>query len=159
MSDASPTPPESPPEALAGRLASLVHIMKGRSSLFSRLGVLELDAGLLSLWDAAGTSLFAVPVGSVQARPQPRRLAVHQYFFQVRAAERWWYLAGAVPTKYARRSTRELVQRYGIPDRVPMASGMSGETYLRLTSNPTTHQVLWVGCWLAVLRRLGAGEP
>jgi hypothetical protein len=62
-------PPESPPESLAeslaealnGRLASLVYIMKGRRSPFTRLGILELEDGRLTLRDRDGEPLFAVP--------------------------------------------------------------------------------------------------
>jgi hypothetical protein len=141
-------PPESLPEALAGRFASLVHIMKGRWSLFSRLGVLELDGGLLSLRDADGAPLFAVPAAGTEARPHRRRLAVHQVFFKVLAGERWWYLVAHAPNNYQRRSTRELVERYQLRELAPQPLGMDEAFYLRSTNNPTMHQMVWAACWL-----------
>lgn len=137
------------------RLASLVHIMKGRRSLVSGLGVLELDSSTLSLWDASGGSAFAVPVEAVQARPT-KRLAVHQYFFQIHATDRWWYLSGAIQTRYSRPATRRLAERFEVPERAPRPTGMSVEAYTRLIKNPNTHQVVWAASWLETLGRAGA---
>jgi hypothetical protein len=67
-------PPGLLSAALEGRFASVVYIMKGRRSPFSRLGVLELEARQLSLQDRKGALLFAVPAASVQARPARRSL-------------------------------------------------------------------------------------
>jgi hypothetical protein len=144
------------PDVPAGRLASLVHIMRGRWSVFSRLGILELDAGVLTLPDAAGASLFSVPVTGIRAAPQ-RRVSVHQVFFRIRAADRWWYLAAHVPTRYQRKATRELAARYQVRELVPRMPGLDAAAYARLTATPTSHQVMWAACWLAVLRR--AGRP
>ncbi|HXO07402.1 MAG TPA: hypothetical protein VN880_05195 [Solirubrobacteraceae bacterium] len=154
-----PSSLDGPPtlqDALNGRLASLVHIMKGRRSLFSGLGVLELDSGTVSLWDSSGRSAFAVPVQTVQARPQARRFALHQFFFQLHARDRWWYLSGAVQTKYSRAATRALAKRFDVRERAPRPTGMSMEAYLQLTKSPDTHQVVWVACWLEALARAGA---
>jgi hypothetical protein len=159
MSSSSDAPPTSLEEALEGRLASLVHIMRGRRSLLSDLGVLELGSGTLSLWEASGASAFAVPVTTVQARRQLRRLALHQYFFQIRARERWWYLTGAVQTTHSRAPTRRLVARYEVSERAPMPTGMTTEAYLELTKNPNTHQVVWAACWLEALSSAGEQRP
>jgi hypothetical protein len=151
--------PDAPPtlqEALDGRLASLVHIMKGRRSLLSRLGVLELASGTVSLYDASGRSAFAVPVQTVQARPQARRLALHQFFFALGARDRWWYLTGAVETKYSRAATRALAARFEVRERAPRPLGMTVDAYLRLIKNADTHQVVWGACWLEALGTAGA---
>jgi hypothetical protein len=61
--------PESSQEVFQGnRLTSLVYIMRERSP-FSHLGILDFQAGSLSLRDAKGGQLFAVPAETVQARP------------------------------------------------------------------------------------------
>jgi hypothetical protein len=60
-------PPPDPPERRS-ELTSLVYIMRGRSP-FSHLGILDLRAGSLSLRDANGGQLFAVPAETAQARP------------------------------------------------------------------------------------------
>lgn len=117
------------------------------------MGVLELRAGVLSLWDASSGSVFAVPVASVEARLQRRRLAVYQNFFQIHDGDHWWYLAGAVATKYARSATRALAERYEVPERAPQPTGMTMHNYERLIKNPTTHQMVWVACWIEALDR------
>lgn len=159
----SPDPPEPRPESSqeaseGGRLTSVVHIMRGRRSPFSHLGVLDLHGGSLSLRDAKGRQLFAVPAETVQARPARRRsFETHRTGFEVRAGDRWWFLvAHTVPARYQRRSTRELVERYGARELVPRSPGMSEEAYLQLTGNPTRHQALWGGYWLRVLGRAGS---
>lgn len=146
--------PESLDEAFNGRLVSVVHIMKGRHSILSSLGVLKLDQDALSLRDAKGSLLFAVPVTSVEARPR-RRLAIYQTFFEVHAADRWWNLVAWAPTKYQRRSTRELAERSGARELVPRPPALSEGAYQQLTKNPVRHQILWKQCWLAVLRTAG----
>jgi hypothetical protein len=147
-------PSELLPEILDGRFASVVYIMKGRRSPFSRLGVLELDAGQLSLRDSKGGLLFAVPAASAQARPARRRSAeMHRTAFEVCAGDQWWFLVGHVPTNYERRSTRDLVEHSRARELAPRPSGMSEETYLRLTKNPISHQLLWRACWLEALTR------
>ena len=153
VSVALPHPPsESLQEALAGRLASVVHIMKGRWSLWSELGVLVLNDGALSLHGANGVSLFTVEAEGVQGRPHPRRLALHQRYFRIRAADRWWYLAPhVVPTRYQRCSTRELVERYAVRERAPRPIGMNEATYVQRVKNPSMHGVVWARCWLQVL--------
>jgi hypothetical protein len=160
MNEISFSSPDSPPQslrdALDSRLASLVHIMNGRSSTFSRLGVLELSAGVLSLSNASGGSVFSVPLGSIQARRQRRRLALHQFFFQVHNGDGCWHLAGAVQTRYSRQLTRALVQRHGVSERAPRPTGMSIGTYMRLIENPTTHAVVWAACWVEALGRTSA---
>lgn len=151
--------PESSQEAFErGRLTSVVHIMQGRRSPVSHLGVLDLQAGTLSLWDARRNQLFAVPAETAQARPARRRsFEIHRAGFEVHADDRWWFLvAHTVPARYQRRSTRELVERYGARELVPRPRGMSEENYLRLTKNPTGHQALWGGYWLEVLGRAGS---
>ena len=150
---------ESLAETLQGAFASLVNIMRGRRGIFSQLGVLTLDRARLSLCDAEDVSLFDLPVSSVQARLQRRPLAVHQIFFQVHAGDRWWYLAAHVPTKYERTSTRELRARHDARQLAPRPTGMDDATYARLTKNPTSHQVLWVACWMEALNRAGAQSP
>jgi hypothetical protein len=124
--------------------------MKGRHSIRSSLGVLALDDGSVSLRDAEDSLLFAVPAASVEARPR-RRLAVHQTFFEVHAEDRWWNLVAWVPTKYQRRSTRELVERSHAREVVPRLPGMSEESYHRIISNPVRHQMLWAVWWVATL--------
>ena len=156
MSDA-PSPsadrqPESSPGLADIRLASLVHIMRSRWSLFSRLGVLEVDSGTLSLYNGEGQTLFSIPVGRAQAQHQRRLFAIHPVFFRIGADDRWWYLVAHAPNKYERRSTRQLVERYRIHEPAPRPDAMTEETYLRLTKNPIGHQVLWKGFWLGVLR-------
>ena len=84
------------------------------------------------------------------------RVAVHQYFFQIRARERWWYLSGAVQTRYSRPATRQLAQRFEVQERAPRPTGISTEAYERLTNNPNTHQVVWVAAWLEALGGAGA---
>jgi S-methylmethionine-dependent homocysteine/selenocysteine methylase len=159
MAETPPAPEDSLPEwlqeALGGRLASLVHIMKGRRSIRSGLGVLVLDGGVLTLTDAKGTSLFSVPVASVEARPQRRRLAVRQIFFQVHAGERWWYLTAHVLSKYSWRSTRDLAEHSGVREQLPQPVGMDAATYAQRLKQPSTHQVIWAACWLQVLSMLG----
>lgn len=147
-------PSESLAETLHGRLASVVYILRGRRSPFSHLGVLELDAGQLSLRDRTGALLFAVPAASIQARPARRRsFETHRTAFEVRAGDRWWFLVGHVPTKYERRSTQELVERFRARELAPRPTGMSEETYRRLTKNPISHQLVWGACWLEALSR------
>jgi hypothetical protein len=130
--------------------------MRGRSP-FSHLGILDLQAGSLSLRDARGSQLFAVPVETLQARPARRKFyETRRPGFEVYANDRWWFLvAHTVPAKYQRRSTRELVEQYHARELAPKPPGMSQESYLRLTSNPTKHQALWGGYWLRVLGRAG----
>ena len=161
---ASPDPSGPRPESLqeaseGGRLTSVVNIMKGRRSPISHLGVLDLHAGSLSLWDGKGTRLFAVPAQTVQARPARRRsFETHRTGFEVHADDRWWFLVAHVPTKYERRSTRELVEQYGARELAPRPRGMNEETYLRLTKNPMGHQVLWGGYWLETLGRMATRD-
>jgi hypothetical protein len=154
-----PDPPERRPESSRegfqeDRLTSLVYIMRGRSP-FSRLGILDLQAGSLSLRDARGGQLFAVPAETVQARPARRKFyETKRPGFEVHANDRWWFLvAYTMPARYQRRSTRELIERYHARQLVPRPMGMSEEAYLRLTRNPGRHQALWGGYWLGVLRR------
>ena len=60
---------------------------------------------------------------------------------EVYANDRWWFLvAHTVPARYQWRSTRELVERYHARELAPKPSGMSEETYLRLTGNPAKHR-------------------
>jgi hypothetical protein len=134
-------------------LISVVHVMSGRRSPISHLGILELQGGTLSLRDAKGKQLFAVPAETVQARPARRRsFETHRTGFEVQANDRWWFLvAHTVPAKYQRHATRELVEHYGARELVPRPPGMSEETYLGLTNNPVQHQGLWAGFWLATL--------
>lgn len=149
-------PLELLPEALEGRFASVVYIMKGRRSPFSRLGVLELEAGQLSLRDRKGALLFAVPAASAQARPARRRSAeMHRTAFEIHAADRWWFLVGHVPTTYERRPAQELAGLFQARELAPRPAGMSQETYLRLTKNPISHQLLWRACWLEALSQAG----
>jgi hypothetical protein len=143
-------------EALEGRFASLVWIMPRRSSIFGRLGILELEDGAVSLRDKSGRSLFSVPVATVEARPRPRRLSAYPYYFQVRAADRSWYLAGYGQTKYRRASTRELQERYRLRALVPRPDDMSPNEYTRMTTNPAKHQVLWAICWVQTLNLANA---
>jgi hypothetical protein len=157
ISDPSERPPESSPEDLLGdRLTSLVYVMRGRSP-FSRLGILDLQDGSLSLRDAKGGQLFAVPAETVEARPARRKFyETKRPGFEVNANGRWWFLvAYTVPARYQRRSTRELIERYHARELVPRPVGMSEDAYLRLTRNPSRHQALWGGYWLGVLRRAG----
>jgi hypothetical protein len=147
--------PKSPKEDFdRGRLTSVVHIMRGRSP-FSHLGILDLEAGTLSLRDAKGRQLFAAPAETVQARPARRRFyETSTPGIEVHANDRWWFLVPhVVPIKYQRRSTRELVAHYHAREQVPRPGGLSEEDYLRLVKNPRTHQVLWGGCWLETLAR------
>ena len=145
--------PQSLAEALAGRLGSLVHIMRGRWSLLSRVGVLALERGMLTLRDGAGTVLFAVPAGTVAARRQRRRLALHQMFFQIRVGDRWWYLVAHVPTTHVGAPTRMLVEHYPVCEAAPLLPGMTVVAYARFTRTATSHQVLWSRCWLEALSR------
>jgi hypothetical protein len=147
----------SVPGEIDGRLASVVHIMKGRRSIRSSLGVLALDNGSVSLRNAEDSLLFNVPATSVEAR-QRRRLAVYQTFFEVRAEDRWWNLVAWVPTKYQRRSTRELVERAHPRQLVPRLPGMSEESYHRIISNPVRHQMLWAVWWVATLSMAAKGK-
>ena len=150
--------PESSDEDFQGsRLTSLVYIMRGRSP-FSHLGILDLQAGSLSLRDAKGGQLFAVPVETVAVRTARRKFfETRRPGFEVHADDRWWFLiAHTVPARYQRRSTRELVERYHARELAPQPSGISDEAYLRLTGNPTQHQALWGGYWLSVLGRAGS---
>ena len=142
-------------EALDGRFASLARIMGGRFSMRSRLGILELDAGLLSLRDRSGSSLFSVPAATVEAHRQ-RRLSMHPMYFQIRAAEEWWYLCGYGVTKYKRGATRELQERYGLCTLVPRPPRMSVDDYERITRNAARHQVLWAIFWVETLNSAGA---
>jgi hypothetical protein len=139
------------------RLTSVVYIMTGRSPL-SRLGVLDLSDGVLSLRDAKdGGELFAVPAASAMARPARRKFyETKRPGFEVHANDRWWSLVPyAIPAKYQRQSTLELFEQYQARELAPRPPGMSEENYARLTSSPTEHQALWAGCWLAVLGRAG----
>jgi hypothetical protein len=156
-----PDPPGRRPESSqedveGGRLTSIVYVMRGRSP-FSHLGILDLQAGSLSLRDAKGSQLFAVPVETVSVRTAHRKFfETRRPGFEVHADDRWWFLiAHTVPARYQRRSTRELVERYHARELAPQPSGISDETYLRLTRNPTQHQALWAGYWLSVLGRAG----
>ena len=106
---------------------------------------------MVSLRDKSGESLFSVPVATVEARSRRRRLAANPYYFQVRAADRWWYLAGYGQGKYRRAGTRELQARYGLRELVPRPAGMSPDDYTRITTNPVKHQVLWAVCWVQTL--------
>lgn len=155
MNEQSSSPPdaqpETLPEALEGRFASLVRIMGGRFSIRSRLGILELENGLVSLRNKSGDSLFSVPVATVEARPHRRRLSLYQCYFQVRAADRWWHLCAYGQTKYKRASTRALEERYGLRALVPRPPNMSMDDYGRITRNPAKHQVLWAACWVTAL--------
>jgi hypothetical protein len=73
--------------------------MRGRSPL-SHLGILDLQAGILSLRDAKGSQLFAVPAETVQARPARRKFCeTRRKFFETRrpgfgAATGWESSAG-----------------------------------------------------------------
>jgi hypothetical protein len=139
------------------RLTSVVYIMKGRSP-FSRLGVLDLSDGVLSLRDAkSGSELFTVPVSAAAARPARRKFyETNRPGFEVRGNDRWWFLVPyTIPVRYQRRSTRELIERYHARALVPRAPGMSEENYRRLTGSATRHQALWAGYWLAVLSAAG----
>lgn len=77
---------------------------------------------------------------------------MYQYFFQVRAAGRWWYLTGYGQTKYKRASTRELEERYRLCTLVPRPPRMSPDDYARITSHAAKHQVLWAIFWVQALR-------
>jgi hypothetical protein len=136
------------------RLTALVYVMRGRSP-FSRLGILDLRAGSLSLREAKGGQLFAAPAETVQARPARRKFyETKRPGLEVHANDRWWFLiAYTVPARYQRRSTRELIERCHARELVPRPAGMTEEAYLRLTRNPGRHQALWGGYWLGVLRR------
>ncbi len=144
-------------EALDGRFASLARIMGGRFSIRSRLGILELDAGQVSLRDRSGSSLFSVPAATVEARRQ-RRLSTHEMYFQVRAAEEWWYLCGYGLTEYKRGATRELQERYGLCTLVPRPPRMSVDDYDRITRHAARHQVLWAIFWVQTLNAAGSGR-
>ncbi|MBO0887055.1 MAG: hypothetical protein J2O38_06620 [Acidimicrobiales bacterium] len=154
MSEVPPSAPGADPESMAqmskGRLVSVVHIMRGRHSIRSNLGVLELDHGSLSLRNAKGSLLFSVPAASVEARPR-RRIAVYPTFFEVRAADRWWNLAAWAPTKHRRRSTRELLERSELREPLQRPPGLSEDDYQLLMRNPVRLQILWKERWLAVL--------
>jgi hypothetical protein len=99
-----------------------------------------------------------VPAETVQARPARRKFhETKRPGFEVHANDRWWFLvAYAIPARYQRPSTRELIERCHARKPAPQPAGMSEETYLRLTSSPTRHQALWGGDWLEVLRRAGS---
>ena len=135
-------------------ITSLVYIMRGRSP-FSRLGILDLQDGILSLREADGGQLFAVPVETVESRPARRKFyETKRPGFEVQANDRWWSLvAYAIPPKYQRRSTQELIERHHARELAPRPAGMSEANYRRLVDNPTQHQALWAGYWLGVLRR------
>jgi hypothetical protein len=144
--------PDTLPEALRGRFASVVHILRGRRSPLSGLGVLELNRGQLSLHDRAGTQLFAVPTADVHARPARRRsFETHRSAFEVEADGRWWFLQAHAPTKYERASTRALAERYDAREVAPRPVGMSADAFADITQNPLKHQLLWRLCWLEAL--------
>lgn len=126
--------------------------MRGRSP-FSRLGILELAAGSLTLRAAKGGQLFAVPAATVAARPARRKFyETKRPGFEVHANGRWWFLvAYTIPARYQRRSTRELIERCHARALAPRPAGMREEDYLRLTRDPGAHQALWGGHWLEVL--------
>jgi hypothetical protein len=124
--------------------------MRWRSLPFSRLGVLELDDQTVSLRSARGSPLFAVPATSVGAR-ETNKVAVHQYFFEVVAAGRRWTLAPWVPTKYTRRSTKALVERFRAREVVPLPASMGEDAYHQVMNDPIRHQLLWKGFWVSVL--------
>lgn len=154
MTESSPPPyarSTTLPEALEGRIASLVWRMPNRFSIFGRLGILELDDGLASLRDKSGRSLFSVPGTTVEARPHRRRLSAYPYYFQVRAADRWWHLGGYGQTRYRRASTRQLQEHYELRAVVPRPAKMSPDDYTRATANPMKHQVLWAMFWVQTL--------
>lgn len=159
MSERTPSTPGACLGPLArlseGRLVSVVHILKARRSIFSRLGVLELDNGSLSLRIAKGALLFAVPAASVEARPR-RRIAVYPRCFEVHASDRWWSLVAWAPAKHQRRSTRELVERSQARELVP---GMGEDDGQLLMKNPVRHQILWKECWLAALTGAAESSP
>jgi len=68
--------------------------MRGRSP-FSHLGILDFQAGSLSLRDAKGGQLFAVPAETVQARPARRKFyETKRPGFEVHANDQWWFLVG-----------------------------------------------------------------
>lgn len=131
-------------------MASVVHIMKWRSLPFSRLGVLELADQMVSLRTAKGSLLSGEPATSVRAR-QREKVAVHQYFFEVVAAGRRWTLAPWAPTKYARRSTRELVERARAREVVPLPESLGEDAYHQVMNDPIRHQLLWKAFWVSVL--------
>ncbi len=84
-------------------------------------------------------------------------METHRTGFEVHADGRWWFLvAHTVPAKHQRRSTRELVERYGAQELVPRPGGMSEESFLRLTNNPVRHQALWGSFWLTTLGTMAA---
>ena len=56
-------------------------------------------------------------------------------------------------------STRELVERFRVGELARRPTGMSEEAYLRLTTNPLSHQVLWATCWLEALSRRQGRPP
>jgi hypothetical protein len=146
-------------EALTpGRLTSVVHIMNGRWSAISHLGVLDLDGNTLSLWDRKGERLFAVPAETIRGRALRRRsVELHPNGFELDAAGRRWYLVAHVtPAKSQRQPTRALVQRYGARELVPRPAGMSEETYRRLTKNLLLHQGLWGVYWVNTLDAIAA---
>jgi hypothetical protein len=134
-------------------LISVVHIMSGRRSPVSHLGLLELEGGMLTLRDGKGQHVFGVPAVSAQARPARRRsFETHRTGFEVQVNDRWWFLvAHTVPAKYQRRATRELIERYGAQELVPRPPGMSEETYHQVTNNPVQHQALWAAFWIETL--------
>ncbi len=131
--------------------------MRGRWSVFSHLGVLELENGQLTLRDTSGTPLFAVPAASVRTSSQ-RRIAVHQVFFRIHAVNQWWYLVAHVPTKHQRRTARELIERFHIRELVPRPAGMGEADYARVVASPSLHQVLWAAYWLTILPNKLSGE-
>ncbi|HEY2656268.1 MAG TPA: hypothetical protein VGI55_10800 [Solirubrobacteraceae bacterium] len=164
MAEQSPPPDarsDSSPEAREGRFASLVWRLPSRFSIFGRLGILELDDGRVSLRDRSGRSLFSAPATTVEARPRRRRLSAYPCYFQVRAADRWWYLGGYGHTKYTRASTRELQEHYGLRTLVPRPARMGPDDYARVTGNPLKHQMLWAMFWVQTLNsavgRAGSG--
>jgi hypothetical protein len=142
--------PESSQEVFQGnRLTSLVYIMRERSP-FSHLGILDFQAGSLSLRDAKGGQLFAVPAETVQARP-PAGSSTRPSGRSMVVPGRVYH-PGQVPAAVDTGTDRALPAR----ELAPQPAGMSAETYLRLTSSPTKHQALWGGYWLGVLRRAGS---
>jgi hypothetical protein len=140
------------------RLTSVVHIMNGRWSLISHLGVLDLHGDTLTLWDAKGQRLFAVPAGTVQGRALRRRsVELHRVGFELHAdGRRWFLVAHVIPAKSQRRSTRDLVERYGARELVPRPGGMSEAAYLRLTKNLLQHQGLWGVYWVSTLEAIAS---
>jgi hypothetical protein len=56
-----------------------------------------------------------------------------------------------VPTKYERRRTRELVNRYDVREQAPRPVGIDDASYVQRTANPLMHQAMWAACWLQAL--------